>query len=276
MSRKFSAARKQAFLDAVRETGNQTIAAERAKVSRSWVQLHRSSDPAFDAAVRGAIAEARRHFDPSTGSGQAGWGGGRKPPSGWGFLDGEELVVKGVGGSGGDGGRRVQIARARVKQWTPRVEDRFLAVVAATCNVRAACAEVGMTVSSAYAHRRRWPAFARRWDEAVACGTAALESALLEAAANLFSSPETPAPAAGDDDEAGAPAIVGMDAHQALHLLYMHKHYAPRPGHLPGRPPTRATERETIAAIERQFALLAQRRRKEREKERRKGRDAVS
>ena len=35
----------------------------------------------------------------------------RRPPSGWGFPDGEELLVKGTGGSGG--GKRVQIARAR-------------------------------------------------------------------------------------------------------------------------------------------------------------------
>ena len=48
-------------------------------------------------------------------------------------------------GAGQARGRRVQIARARVKQWTPRVEDRFLATLAATCNVKAACAEVRMT-----------------------------------------------------------------------------------------------------------------------------------
>ena len=35
MTRKFSEARKAAFLSALRDTGNQTLAAERAKVSRS-------------------------------------------------------------------------------------------------------------------------------------------------------------------------------------------------------------------------------------------------
>ena len=74
----------------------------------------------------------------------------------------------------------MQIARARLKQWTPRIEDRFLAVLAATCNVKAACAEVGMTAASAYAHRKRWPAFAGRWDEAVEEGYARLEFALVE------------------------------------------------------------------------------------------------
>lgn len=127
MSAKISAARRAAFLKALRETGNQTIAHERAKVSRSWVQLHRSTDPQFKADVAAAVAGARADLSRADG---------RRPPSGWGFLDGEELVVKGSGGSGG--GRRVQIARARVKQWTPRIEDRFLATLGATCNVKAA------------------------------------------------------------------------------------------------------------------------------------------
>ena len=42
-----SAARKAAFFDALRATGNQTLAAEAAKVSRSWVCLHRAQDPEF-------------------------------------------------------------------------------------------------------------------------------------------------------------------------------------------------------------------------------------
>ena len=45
MTAKFSQPRGEAFLAALRETGNRTLAAERAKVSQSWVQLHRSSDP---------------------------------------------------------------------------------------------------------------------------------------------------------------------------------------------------------------------------------------
>ncbi len=47
MSKKFSAARKRAFLHYLAETGNQTISAERAKVSRSWVCLHRKEDAGF-------------------------------------------------------------------------------------------------------------------------------------------------------------------------------------------------------------------------------------
>ena len=225
MSHKTSPTRRAAFFKALRETGNQTLAAERAKVSRSWVCLHRKTDPGFDAEVRAAIAEAKRHFDRLSANGA----GTRKPPAGWGHLAGEELVVKGTGGSGG--GKRIQIARARVKQWTPRVERRFLATLLATCNVKAACAEVGMTPASAYAHRRRWPRFAELWGEAIAEGYAHIEIALLQNGQNLFSAGELPPET----------VLRGMDVPQAIRLVHMHKHGVLGIGKAPGRrraPPT--------------------------------------
>lgn len=179
MSRKTSTARREAFFRALAATGNQTIAAERAKVSRSWVTLHRASDPEFRARLEAAVAEARAAFAKLRAD-----GGGGAPPSGWGSLDGEELVVRGANG------RRAQVARARLRQWTPRAETRFLATLAATCNVKAACAEVGLSVPGAYAHRHRWPEFARRWDAAVEEGGMRLEIGLMQRACNLFSPDE--------------------------------------------------------------------------------------
>jgi hypothetical protein len=209
-------------------------------VSRSWVSLHQSTDPTFKQACREAVEAARaalvlRQAQDERGNGNA--GAGCEPPSGWGFLDGEELVVKGTGGSalrqaqgdpstgsGRAAGKRVQIARARLRQWTPRVEERFLATLAATCNVKAACAEVGLTAASAYNHRRRWPRFAERWDEAVEIGYSQLEMGLIEQGANLFSG-EGPV-------EAGP--IAGMTADHAIHLLHMHKHRVHGLGKRPG------------------------------------------
>jgi hypothetical protein len=235
MSRKTSPVRRAAFLQAVAETGNQTIAAERAKVSRSWVQLHRSTDPAFDAKVRAALRQAQDRL---------GGHGARKPPSGWGHLDGEELVVKGTGGSGG--GKRVQIARARVKQWTPRVEDRFLATLAATCNVKAACAEVGMTAASAYGHRQRWPAFGRRWEAAVEEGMVRLEAALIETACNLFSAPDQP-------PEVAMPQVRFQDA---MMLLAMRRKAASGFGRPPGRQRRRVTPEELRDRIVRKLKAI--------------------
>lgn len=132
-------------------------------------------------------------------------------------------MVKGTGGAGG--GKRVQIARARLKQWSPRVEERFLATLAATCNVKAACAEVRLTPASAYNHRKRWRAFAERWDEAIEIGYSRIECGLLEHAGNLFSGEGPPV----------LSSMPEMTAAQAIHLLHMHKHQVHGLGKAPGK-----------------------------------------
>ena len=53
MTKAFGERRRAAFLQALAETGNRTIAAARAKVSQSWVTLHRAEDPGFRAAMDG-------------------------------------------------------------------------------------------------------------------------------------------------------------------------------------------------------------------------------
>ena len=221
MSAKTSPQRRAAFFRALSETGNQTLACERARVSRSWMQLQRSGDPQFRADMVAAVAEAKASLSQPPDQ-VRGARGSCRPPRGWGHLDGEELVVKGTGGSGG--GKRIQIARARLKQWTPRVERRFLTALLATCNVKAAAAEVGMTPASAYAHRGRWPGFAELWDAAIAEGFVRIDVALLQNALNLFSEGELPPET----------ALRGMDVAQAIHLIHMHKHGVLGLGKAPG------------------------------------------
>ena len=173
-----------------------------------------------------------------------------KPPSGWGFLDGVELVVKGTGGScfpdTPSQGRRAQITRARVRQWSPRVEDRFLGALAVTCNVKAACAEVGLTAASAYNHRQRWPGFARRWDAAIEVGYTQLECGLIDAGANLFS---------GTGLAEVAP-LREMTVSHAIHLLHMHKHAVRGLGKRPGLPAREPGIEEVRAEIVRRIAVL--------------------
>jgi hypothetical protein len=137
----------------------------------------------------------------------------------------------------------VQIARARLGQWTARVEERFLSVLAATCNVKAACAQVGMWPPSAYNHRKRWPAFAKRWDEAVEIGFVRIEAALIEAGCNLFSEQEF------EPDL----AISGMTAMDALQLLYMHKHKVRGIGGRPGRREDAPGNDEIAKALEKRL-----------------------
>lgn len=213
MSARMSPQRRAAFLKALAETGNITVSAERAKVSRSWVQLHRSTDAGFDSACRTAVVEARERL---SGHGE------RRPPSGWGFAGGEELVVKGTRSGTG---RRVQVARARIKQWTPRVERRFLAMLLATANVTASCRAVGMTPASAFGHRARWPLFAELWDDAVKEGAMRIEAGAVLAGCNLFSDDELPPDV----------PIVEMSAAQAIHILHMTKHRREGIGKAPGK-----------------------------------------
>lgn len=206
MSAKTSAARREAFFKALAETGNQTISAERARVSRSWVSLHRQADPAFKARMEAAIAEARERLSKA---------GAVKPSGKWANINGETLVLR------GSRGRRVQISRARLKQWTAAEEKRFLAVLAATCNVKLACREVGLSSQSADAHRHRWPDFAARWEAAVEEGYFALELAMLENAHRSLD-PENPRWAEFD------PAIPmePITPDHAFALLHMNKHSA--------------------------------------------------
>lgn len=237
MSHKTSTARREAFFRALAETGNQTLAAERAKVSRSWVSLHRAGDPDFRARIEAARAEAKARIARAREA-----GGGVAPPAGWGSLDGEELVVR------GGNGRRTQIARARLKQWSPRVEARFLSVLAATCNVKAACAAVELTAASAYAHARRWQGFAERWRAAVEIGYLRIEAGLLaQMDANPFSGREI-------DAEMAMPR---MTVAEALQLLHMHKREVRGVGGRPGvrwRPPP--TLEELAPGILRKFERL--------------------
>ncbi len=211
MTAKMSGCRRDAFLRALEESGNQTLAAERACVSRSWVCKARGLNAAFDAACRAAIEAADARL--------RGGGGNRPVAKGWGHLDGFELVVR------GSNRRRAQIARARPGQWTARSEDRFLQVLAATCNVKAAYLEAGKSKGSAYTHRKRWPAFARRWDEAERMGSLRVELALVEHAGNPFST-------------VGQPPLQAMPAmriDEMYQCLWMHQYRTAKLGRRPGR-----------------------------------------
>lgn len=160
MSKKYNERRRAAFLRALGETGNVTVAAARARLHRSWVQRRRKLDGAFDALCRDALAGTRQRLADRDEL---------RSPTGWGSLDGAELVVV-----RGAPGRRVQVRRARADGWSPAMEQRFLNTLATTCNVKASCAEIGMTVASAYYHRhrcrrssgrgmRRWRRAMRTW-----------------------------------------------------------------------------------------------------------------
>lgn len=122
----------------------------------------------------------------------------------------------------GQNGRRVQLARVKVGGWTQARRKLFLETLAATCNVTAATAAAGMKGKTAYELRKRDPAFAALWQEALEMGYETLERALLRGALEGVNAIEIGAPdetartGAIDDDYPGAkPAADRQAGHAA-------------------------------------------------------------
>lgn len=160
MSAKTSEAKREAFLRAFAETGNQTLAAEQAGVSRWTVRNLRRADAEFDARWRAAKAAS---------AGRLASGGCNRPPE-WRSSGGIDLIVRRAGK------RPPQVVRSLRSRWTPRAEDRFLNRLGRCNNARLACAQAGMTLSSYEAHWRRWPDFRRRVKRARALARARIEA----------------------------------------------------------------------------------------------------
>ena len=237
MTAKTSATRTNAFFKALSETGNQTISAERACVSRSWVSLHRSTDPAFRARMEACISEARARLSGAGGVASAPVVGAK-----WGVIHGEELVLR------GSNGRRAQVSRARVGQFTPRLEARFLSVLRRTCNVKMACVAVGVSAAAAYKHRERWTEFERAWEAAIEEGCFALEMALLENGIRALD------PQAEGLAEEPALPMLPISADDAIRILAMRRgRFSPA-----ARPA--ASEDVACAHIARYLRMLAMRR----------------
>ncbi len=182
MTAKIGEGARRAFLKAYAQSGNLTLSAEQAGVSRSWVALARRNDPGFDSECRAAKAKSAERL-----------GGGvcNRPPGAWKRRGGVDLVVQRAGR------RPPQLVRSPGAQWTPRAEARFLGMLRQCNNLKLACHRAGMTVSSYEAHWRRWPDFRRRVREARAFAAAWIGAASAAKRARPFHF--------GNPDETGAP-----------------------------------------------------------------------
>jgi hypothetical protein len=155
MTARIDDGRKAAFLRALGETGNLTLSAERAGVSRHWARLHRREDARFDEDYRAAQAKAGRRLGRQEDN---------RPPQGWRESGGVELTV--VGASG-----RRRIVRGSELVWTPGQERRFLAAVRETNNLKLSCKLAGVGECAMLRHRKRWPGFERRLQAAKKAGS---------------------------------------------------------------------------------------------------------
>lgn len=186
----------EAFLDALRRTGNVREAARALGLNRSTFTKRRLKHPSFAVAWDAALALADARLGPRGATQPA---GGR----------GEVRLIRTASG-------RVQLRRQPERRLTRAAEQAFLAALSATANIRLSAAAAGFSHTAFYLRRREDPGFAREMRLALATGYERLEAALLESFA-----PESHAQDGWRHND--PPPIPPMTASEALQLLYLHQ-----------------------------------------------------
>ena len=143
-----------------------------------------------------------------------------------------------------------RLARAR---WSKAMRAVFLDHLAGTCNVMQSAAAAGVTASAVYQIRRRDPAFAAKWEEALALGYQMVETRLLD---HVLAGRCRTDPLATDGGE--QPAI---DFESALRLLSQHRNGQGKPHK--GRQAEYATREETDAMLLKRLRAIEARRARE-------------
>ena len=82
------------------------------------------------------------------------------------------------------GGAEPKMRRPRPREWTKAKVEAFMTALAETCNVTLAAQAAGMSLTGAYAKRKKDAAFRAGWAEAIAGAYQRLELALLDRALN--------------------------------------------------------------------------------------------
>jgi hypothetical protein len=144
---RFTALRRETYLEVLAETGNKRAAAEAIGFRRNRMDGIRKRDPAFAADCEAALRAADARLKDSD----------------WQFegVDQPEFQTLRQCRNG-----RVQIIAVGPGRWSKRVEDRFLAILSQCGNVEASARAVGFAGTDIFRRQRQWPGFARRMEEA--------------------------------------------------------------------------------------------------------------
>jgi hypothetical protein len=145
---RFTALRRETYLEALAETGNMRAAAEVIGFRRNRMDGIRKRDPAFAADCAAALRTADARLKGAE----------------WQFegVDGPEFQTLRRCRNG-----RVQIIAVGPGRWSKRVEDRFLAILSQCGNIEASARAVGFAGTDIFRRRRQWPGFDRRMAEAL-------------------------------------------------------------------------------------------------------------
>lgn len=181
----------QAFLKALRRTGNSREAARMVGAHRARFTRRRAKYPSFAAQWQAALAFAQAALAE---------GDARRT---------DPQLVRMISG-------RVQLRRALPGRIDEFARQRFLAALSATANVRLAAKAAGFSHAAFYHHKRAAPGFAREWRLALEIGYERLEAELIQGW-------RTDAPGTDTWLRNNSPPIPPMSVSQALQLLYLHQ-----------------------------------------------------
>jgi molybdenum-dependent DNA-binding transcriptional regulator ModE len=196
--RYFTAPRREQYLANLRRTGNHSAAAREAGVSERAVRRFRARTPDYEALCAAAVREAQRRL-----GGMAG--------------DGTESAFESIR-RGADGRLKIQAQGSR--RWSRRAEDRFFAVLRESGNIAASARAAGVSREAVWKRRRTWPAFARRFGEAMEEAEIALEFRVLCLGSNWTEAAEEGGAAAEEAcDAAAREAAARFDPELALRFL---------------------------------------------------------
>ena len=162
----------EAWEDALRLRSGRTEAEVKERVG-FWERLKGKVTPkVLSRQDRSTISSsAHPHARPSPG-----WSARGDPPP-RARLRGELNASTSLGG---------KIVRAGPGRWNAAAEQRFFDELAATANVRRACAAAGVSTNAVYARRMKRPEFRAKWDAVLETGRAAIEMHLVETAKKAF------------------------------------------------------------------------------------------
>ena len=107
------------------------------------------------------------------------------------------------------GGKIVRVGPGR---WNAAMEERFFSELAATANVRRACAAAGVSTNAVYARRLKRADFRAKWDAVLETGRAAVEMHLVEAAKKSFDP---------DDLDVGEEAGAKVSVTEAIRIVQL-------------------------------------------------------
>ena len=191
---------RQAFLRALKRTGNVRASAFEAGVDPGTTYDHRAKDAGFRAKWAGALKAYRARPSSSRRSAS---GPSLSPDRRAGK---EELVLR--RSTAGD-----RLVRAAPGRWSARVEESFLDGLGATGSVRLAAQAAGISTTALYERRKHYPEFAARWDEVGARAGTELPVLLNVAAVQSM----TPQPEGAK--RRGRARLPKLDADQSIRIL---------------------------------------------------------